>query len=77
MNTINPQKVGINMIFANRIIIDNNSSKHRIKHPPASIPDRPSMFYDKTLCEEFKERFPFNFPEEQKNNNGKKLIKKK
>lgn len=65
------------MIFANRIIIDNNSSKYRKNHPPANIPDRPSMFYDKTLCEEFKERFPFNFPEEQKNNNGKKLIKKK
>ena len=65
------------MIFANRIIIDNNSSKYRNNHPPANIPDRPSMFYDKTLCEEFKERFPFNFQKKKKNNNGKKLIKKK
>ena len=67
------------MIFANRIIIDNNSSKQRTKHPPASIPDRPSMFYDKALCEEFKEHFSFNFPKtiEQKDNTGKKLIKKK
>ena len=38
------------MLFANRIIIDNNSSEHRKNHPPATIPDRPSMFYDKTLC---------------------------
>lgn len=67
------------MIFANRIIIDNNSSKQRIKHPPANLPDRPSMFYDKVLYEEFEERFSFNFPktQEQKDNNSKKLVKKK
>lgn len=67
------------MLFANRIIIDNNSSEHRKNHPPATIPDRPSMFYDKTLCEEFKERFPFNFPKniEQEDECVKKQIKKK
>lgn len=65
------------MIFASRIIIDNNNSKNRKNHPPASIPDRPSMFYDKTLCEEFSKNFPFNFPlENEQKDNNKQLIKK-
>ena len=67
------------MLFANRMIIDNNTSKHRIEQIPARIPDRLSMFYDKTLCEEFEEQFPFNFPNEieQLNTCVKQLMKKK
>lgn len=59
------------MIFSNRIIID-NKTKHRI-HPPVNIPDRPSMFYDKALCEEFSKQFNFNFPKK----NNKLLVKKR
>ena len=69
------------MLFAHRMIIDNNSFKHRTKQILATIPDRPSMFYDKTLCEEFEEQFPFNYPDDkqdiQENINLKKQLKKK
>ena len=55
------------MVFANRIII---KDKHKSK--PINIPNRPSTFYDKALCEEFSKHFDFNFSKEK----SKKLVKK-
>lgn len=60
------------MVFANRMI-GNKKNEHRT-YPLVTIPDRPSMFYDKTLCQEFEKYFPFNYPQEK--DNSKKLIKK-
>ncbi|MBQ9318177.1 MAG: hypothetical protein IJR82_00900 [Bacilli bacterium] len=47
------------MIFANRIIISHTLQK-RTRHPVANISDRPSTFYDKALCDEFHDNYPFD-----------------
>lgn len=52
-----------------KIIIDSGK-----KYPPVIISEEKDMFYNKALCEEFEQNYPFNFPDED--NSCSKIIKK-